>query len=92
MLTDISLRRDYALADQAFHVFLQNHADDRLVPDATYWLGESQFQRQSYNDAATTFLDVYNKYPEEREGAGGAAPPRPVARRGPPAGSRLRLA
>jgi tol-pal system protein YbgF len=57
------LRRDYALADQAFRVFLQSHPDDRLVPDASYWLGESQYQRQSYNDAAETFLDVYNKYP-----------------------------
>jgi len=57
------LRRDYALADEAFRVFLQNHEGDRLVPDAHYWLGESQFQRQLYNDAAETFLDVYNKYP-----------------------------
>jgi tol-pal system protein YbgF len=57
------LRRDYALADQTFRVFLQSHPDDRLVPDASYWLGESQYQRQSYNDAAETFLDVYNKYP-----------------------------
>lgn len=58
------LRRDYALADQAFRVFLQSHPDDRLVPDATYWLGESLYQRQQYNDAAQTFLDVYNKYPK----------------------------
>jgi tol-pal system protein YbgF len=58
------LRRDYALADQAFRVFLQAHPDDRLVPDATYWLGESLYQRQQFNDAAQTFLDVYNKYPK----------------------------
>jgi tol-pal system protein YbgF len=57
------LRRDYALADQAFRVFLQGHPDDRLVPDASYWLGESQYQRQLFNDSAETFLDVYNKYP-----------------------------
>ena len=57
------LRRDYALAEQAFRVYLQNHDGDRLVPDAHYWLGESQFQRQQYNDSAETFLDVYNKYP-----------------------------
>ncbi len=57
------LRRDYALAEEAFRVFLQNHEGDRLVPDAHYWLGESQYQRQQYNDAAETFLDVYNKYP-----------------------------
>ena len=58
------LRRDYALADQAFRVFLQSHPEDRLVPDANYWLGESLYQRQQFNDAAQTFLDVYNKYPK----------------------------
>jgi tol-pal system protein YbgF len=63
------LRRDYELADQAFRTFLANHAEDRsseaqrLVPDAHYWLGESQYQRKKYNDAAEIFLDLYNKYP-----------------------------
>jgi tol-pal system protein YbgF len=57
------LRRDYALAEQSFKVFLQNHPDGRLVPDAHYWIGESQYQRKQYNDSAETFLDVYNKYP-----------------------------
>lgn len=57
------LRRDYGLAEQAFRVFLQNHPGDRLVPDAHYWMGESQYQRKQYNDSAETFLDVYNKYP-----------------------------
>ena len=58
------LRRDYAAADDAFRVFMQNHAGDPMIPQAHYWLGESQFQRQQYNDAAETFLDVYNKYPQ----------------------------
>ncbi|HLL29252.1 MAG TPA: tol-pal system protein YbgF [Xanthobacteraceae bacterium] len=58
------LRRDYAAADDAFRTFMQNHAGDPLIPQAYYWLGESQFQRQQYNDAAETFLDVYNKYPQ----------------------------
>lgn len=58
------LRRDYAAADDAFRAFMQNHAGDAMIPQAHYWLGESQFQRQQYNDAAETFLDVYNKYPQ----------------------------
>jgi tol-pal system protein YbgF len=58
------LRRDYTLAEQAFRVFLRSHPDDRLVSDASYWLGESQYQRQLYNDAAESFLNVYNKYPK----------------------------
>jgi tol-pal system protein YbgF len=58
------LRRDYALADQTFRVFLKSYPEDRLVPDATYWLGESLYQRQQFDDAAQIFLDVYNKYPK----------------------------
>jgi len=58
------LRRDYAAADDAFRTFMQNHAGDAMIPQAHYWLGESQFQRQQYNDSAETFLDVYNKYPQ----------------------------
>jgi len=63
------LRRDYAAADEALRGFMQNHAGDAMIPQAHYWLGESQFQRQQYNDAAETFLDVYNKYPHSPKAA-----------------------
>ena len=47
---------------QAFRDFLKKHPDERLVPDAQYWLGESLFQRQHYRDAAESFLAVSTKY------------------------------
>lgn len=56
------LRKDYALAEDAFRSFLSKYPDDRLVGDATYWLGESMFQRQRYRDAAEAFLTVSTKY------------------------------
>lgn len=56
------LRKDYALATQAFRDFLQKHPDDGQVPDAQYWLGESLFQQQRYRDAAESFLAVSTKY------------------------------
>jgi tol-pal system protein YbgF len=56
------LHKDYALAEQAFRDFLRKHPDERLVPDAQYWLGESMFQRQRYRDAAESFLAVSTKY------------------------------
>src|SRR5262249_44653473 len=34
------LRKDYALAEDAFHSFLSKYPNDRLAGDATYWLGE----------------------------------------------------
>jgi tol-pal system protein YbgF len=56
------LHKDYALAEQAFRDFLRKHPDQKLVPDAHYWLGESLFQRQRYRDAAESFLAVSTKY------------------------------
>jgi tol-pal system protein YbgF len=56
------LRKDYALAEQTFRDFLRKYPDEKLVPDAQYWLGESMFQRQRYRDAAESFLAVSTKY------------------------------
>ena len=56
------LHKDYALAEQAFRDFLRKYPDERLVPDAHYWLGESLFQGQRYRDAAESFLAVSTKY------------------------------
>jgi tol-pal system protein YbgF len=56
------LHRDYPLAEQAFRDFLRKYPDEKLVPDAQYWLGESLFQRQRYRDAAESFLAVSTKY------------------------------
>lgn len=64
-------RRDYDLADQAFRTYLANHPSDRMVPEAQYWLGESQFQRKQYNDSAETFLELYNKYPNSTKAPDG---------------------
>jgi tol-pal system protein YbgF len=56
------LHKDYALAEQAFRDFLKKYPDQRLVPDAQYWLGESLYQRQRYRDAAESFLAVSTKF------------------------------
>jgi tol-pal system protein YbgF len=63
------LRRDYDLAVDGFRTFLTHHSTSRepeaqrLLPDAHYWLGEAQFQRQQYNDAAEIFLKISTDYP-----------------------------
>jgi tol-pal system protein YbgF len=56
------LHKDYALAEQAFRDFVKKYPNERLVPDAQYWLGESLFQRQRYRDAAESFLAVSTKF------------------------------
>ncbi|HVY59694.1 MAG TPA: tol-pal system protein YbgF [Xanthobacteraceae bacterium] len=56
------LRKDYALAEDTFRLFLRKYPSDRLTADAQYWLGESLFQRQRYRDAAESFLTVTTKF------------------------------
>jgi tol-pal system protein YbgF len=56
------LRKDYVLAEEALRAFMQKYPQDRLAADASYWLGETLFQRQRYRDAAETFLDVSTKH------------------------------
>ena len=56
------LRKDYALAEDAFQAFLKNFPSDRRAPDAQFWLGESLFQRQHYDAAAASFLDLSTKH------------------------------
>jgi tol-pal system protein YbgF len=60
------LHKDYALAEQAFKDFLKKYPNESLLPEAQYWLGETQFQQQRYRDAAESFLAVSTKY--ERSG------------------------
>jgi tol-pal system protein YbgF len=56
------LHKDYALAEKAFSDFLRKNPNDKLAPDAHYWLGESFFQRQRYQDAADSYLVVVRNY------------------------------
>ncbi len=56
------LRKDYVLAEDGFRNFLSKYPNERLAGDATYWLGESLFQRQRFRDAAEAFLNVSTKY------------------------------
>ena len=56
------LHKDYGLAEQAFRDFMRKYPSEKLLPDAQYWLGESQFQQQRYRDAAESFLAVSTKF------------------------------
>src|SRR5690606_16268296 len=48
--------------DQALGAFMQRYPNDRLAPEALYWLAEARFQRQQYREAAESFLDVTTRY------------------------------
>jgi tol-pal system protein YbgF len=55
------LRKDYALAEDSFRGFLQKFPNDKRAADARFWIGETLFQRQRYEQAAQAFLDLSTK-------------------------------
>jgi tol-pal system protein YbgF len=57
------LRKEYEQAEMGFRQFLQSFPRDRLAIDATYWLGETYFQRQRYREAAEQFLKISRDSP-----------------------------
>ncbi len=57
------LRKEYEQAEMGFRQFLQSFPRDRLAADATFWLGESYFQRQRYREAAEQFLKISREFP-----------------------------
>ncbi|MGX7705820.1 tol-pal system protein YbgF [Methylobacterium sp. Gmos1] len=61
------LQRQYEQAEMSLRQFIQSHPRDGLVPDATYWLGESYLQRNRTREAAEQFLKVSTDYARSRK-------------------------
>jgi tol-pal system protein YbgF len=55
---------NYAGAEQAFSAFLAEHADHALAGNAKYWLGETYYVRGNYQQAAVTFAEGFEAYPD----------------------------
>jgi tol-pal system protein YbgF len=55
---------DYETAEYALHEFIGIHPKHELAGNAQYWYGETFRVRQLYQDAATAYLDGYQKYPD----------------------------
>ena len=55
-------RRDFGPAEAGFRKFLDKHPGDPLAGEATFWYGESFYQRQRFRDAAEAFLNVSTKF------------------------------
>ena len=56
-------QRQYDEAEMGFRRFLQSNPRDKLVPEASYWLGETYLQRGRYREAAEQFLTVTTDHP-----------------------------
>ena len=55
---------DYETAEFALREFVDVNPRHDLAGNAQYWYGETFRVRQLYQDAATAYLDGYQKYPD----------------------------
>ena len=55
---------DYSTAERAFREFVQIHPEHDLAGNAQYWYAETFRIRQLYTDAASAYLEGYQKYPK----------------------------
>ena len=55
---------DYTTAERAFREFVLLHPNHELAGNAQYWYAETFRIRQLYTDAASAYLEGYQKYPK----------------------------
>ena len=55
---------DYSTAERAFREFVLSNQDHELAGSAQYWYAETFRIRQLYTDAASAYLEGYQKYPK----------------------------
>jgi tol-pal system protein YbgF len=55
---------DYNTAERAFREFVNSNPDHELAGSAQYWYAETFRIRQLYTDAASAYLEGYQKYPK----------------------------
>ena len=55
---------DYTTAERAFREFVNANPEHNLAGNAQYWYAETFRIRQLYTDAASAYLEGYQKYPK----------------------------
>tara|TARA_B100000700_G_scaffold330784_1_gene458995 strand:- start:375 stop:1373 length:999 start_codon:yes stop_codon:yes gene_type:complete len=58
---------DYNTAERAFREFVETNSDHKLAGNAQYWYAETFRIRQLYTDAASAYLEGYQKYPKSEK-------------------------
>ena len=59
---------DYNTAERAFKEFVDTNPNHELAGNAQYWYAETFRIRQLYTDAASAYLEGYQKYPKSKKG------------------------
>ncbi len=55
---------NYGEAELALRAFLDQHPKSSLAGNAKYWLGETYYVRQDFQQAAVTFAEAYQEFPD----------------------------
>ena len=58
---------DYSTAERAFREFVFSNSEHDLAGSAQYWYAETFRIRQLYTDAASAYLEGYQKYPKGKK-------------------------
>ena len=58
---------DYSTAERAFREFVLSNTDHELAGSAQYWYAETFRIRQLFTDAASAYLEGYQKYPKGKK-------------------------
>ena len=58
---------DYNTAERAFREFINTNSEHKLAGNAQYWYAETFRIRQLYTDAASAYLEGYQKYPQSEK-------------------------
>ena len=58
---------DYTTAERAFREFVITNPEHELAGNAQYWYAETFRIRQLYTDAASAYLEGYQKYPKSNK-------------------------
>ena len=58
---------DYNMAERAFREFVETNSSHNLAGSAQYWYAETFRIRQLYTDAASAYLEGYQKYPKSQK-------------------------
>ncbi|WP_135076248.1 tol-pal system protein YbgF [Terasakiella sp. SH-1] len=57
------MRGEFGPAEKSFKSFLETNKDHKLAGNVRYWLGETYYVQGNYAQAASTFLEGYQKAP-----------------------------
>lgn len=61
---------NFVASSRGFRAFIQQYPQDKLTPNAWYWLGESYYVTQNYKQALHAFEQVVTNFPDSRKAPG----------------------